>query len=179
MRKDIRVRKQKDGTVELTFAHTDAAKAEATARALMNEMSLSMDKLELVRAPALPSQPVRGAVQPALLGAGIAAGLFAAWLIRRPKRNLGLIGFAAAGAAAAIAGSFMIGNRYTSSAVVRVNLSTEPPTVHFRRRWSKWYSPNLDATSQSGRRTGRVSSRVFRCRLSGRDDPSDLLRMAP
>ena len=107
----------------------------------MNELSRSISrhdaqKLALVRAPDLPSQPVRGPVRPVLLAAGIAAGLFAAWLIRRPKRNLGLVGFAAAGAAAAIAVSFLIGDRYTSSAVVRLTppqASAEPLTAHLRQ----------------------------------------------
>jgi hypothetical protein len=164
MRKDIRIGRQADGIVEVAFAYSDAAKAEATARALVNGLALATgrhdaaswqkawpddppppgQRLAVVRAPDLPAQPVRGGVRLGWPAAGIAAGLFAAWLIRRPKQNLRLVGFAVAGATVAIAVSFGIGDRYTSSAVVRMTppeapkrvwnvVATEPLTAHFRR----------------------------------------------
>jgi hypothetical protein len=174
MRKDIRIGRQADGIVEVAFAYSDAAKAEATARALVNGLALATgrhdaaswqkawpndppppgQRLALVKAPDLPSQPVRGSVRPGWPVAGIAAGLFAAWLIRRPKQNLQLVGFALAGAALAIAASFGIDDRYTSTAVVRMAppeapkrlwsvLATEPLTAHFRRLQEQVVQPEV------------------------------------
>lgn len=166
MRQDIRVAPRQDGTVEISFSYADGAKAEATVRALMNVVANTTERVYrhraslwqrvwpndplpgsqrvlLVSEPQLPEQPI-GSGRPELLALGGAAGLLAAWLIWRPKRNLALAGFALAGMVVAVAGAFAIGDRYTSTAVIRLTpldaparmipvLAPKPLNEQFRR----------------------------------------------
>jgi hypothetical protein len=185
MRKDIRIAPRGDGVVEVAFAYPDRAKAQATTAALVNRLAISMtsirqnsaslwqrawpndpppagQKVALVSAPDLPETPV-GSTRPIFLAIGTAAGVFAAWLLWRPKRNLGLVGFAVVGAAIALGVSFSIGDRYTSTAVVRFLpppapkrvwgvLSPEPFTERFGRlREQIVQADNLAATGERAR----------------------------
>jgi uncharacterized protein involved in exopolysaccharide biosynthesis len=80
------------------------------------------------------------------LGAGLLLGLLAALGMRHPRGIRRLAGFAAAGCALAAGASFLIPNRYTSTAVVQVTpmeltedpLATPqaaPPVDQFLREW--------------------------------------------
>ncbi len=165
MRKAIRIVKNPNGTVEISFSYSDAAKAEATVRALMNRMAMTTDsagrnraelwkiawpndplpsgqRVTLVRAPGLPEKPV-ASTRPFFLVVAAAAGLLAGWLLWRPKRNLELAGFALLGAAAAIAASFAIPDRYTSSAVIRITAPQAP-----KRLWAALSSDPLPSYFQ-------------------------------
>jgi hypothetical protein len=149
--RDIRIAPRVDGTVEISFAYPDPKKADATVRALMNQIARATETVGRQRAqiwqtvwpndpaPGLqrvvlvsePSAPQRtsGSASSRFLVFGGAAGLVAAWLTWRPKRHFKLAGFALAGATAVLAVSFAIGDRYTSTAVVRIRPADAPPRM--------------------------------------------------
>jgi hypothetical protein len=150
-KKHIRIAPRADGAIEISFAYDDAAKADGTARVLMNRVAAAIDAVQRQRAsvwqkawpndPPPPGQKVvllSEPLPPALAGAplapflagGAALGLLAAWLAWRPKRNLRLAGFALAGGIAASAASFAISNRYTSTAVLRITPPFAPPRIY-------------------------------------------------
>ena len=79
------------------------------------------DTLAVLDAASLPKDPVGPNRMVFLawgLGAGLLLGLLAALAMRRPRGVRHLAGFAVAGCALAGAVSFLIPNRYTSTAVM-------------------------------------------------------------
>jgi len=82
--------------------------------------------------PASPSKPInpnRLLFMVGGLGAGLLLGLSAASLIRRPKWTSQMAGFAAAGCVLAVAGSFLLLNRYTSTATLCFTPPLVPPRL--------------------------------------------------
>lgn len=138
----------------ISFSYPDKLKAQAVVRALVtrfteqNETAMRRmaqekagapagETLEVLDPPSLPEKPVspnRLAFMACGLAAGLLIGVLAAVLRRRPvKWTLKIAGFAAAGFVVAGALSFLIPNRYISSAVMQIT-SRDPSDTQMAQR---------------------------------------------
>jgi hypothetical protein len=138
MRQDIRITREQDGDIAVSFAYPDENQARLTAEALVEELQAAINVRGRMTAAlwrqAWPNDPppaksVAEVATPATLptrgeapwrlylALGGLAGLLAATVWWLPRR---LTAFALAGAAAAAAFSFVVPDRYTSAAVVRM-----------------------------------------------------------
>jgi hypothetical protein len=117
--------------LSLSFAYSDKEKAQVVVRELATRIveSNTAEVLDPASLPEKPVTPNRWLFMAWGLASGLLLGLVAASMMRRPKWTLQMGGFAAAGCAIAAAGSFLLLEIYTSTAVLRVATPLVPEHV--------------------------------------------------
>jgi capsular polysaccharide biosynthesis protein len=116
-------------SIRISFRYTDKKKAQAVVRLLIEKLSEAFQtvevspKMAILDPPSLPllaTSPKRWVMLTTGLAGGLLVGLIAAVFVKHPRRSLvfatmGFIGCLIGGAA-----SFLVANRYISSAVIRI-----------------------------------------------------------
>ena len=139
-------------TARIAFTYRDKEKAQAVVRRLVTRFVVSNatgdenrartwrqvwpqsdpvppgEEFEILDPASLPKpvSPNRVAFMAWGLGAGLLLGLLAALAMQRPRWTLQMAGFAAAGCTLAVAVSFLVPDRYTSTAVMRFSRPLVP-----------------------------------------------------
>ncbi len=152
MRQDIQIR-QTPASMAISFAYPDKVKAQMVVRKLsevFEERSANDDRLratiwerglpgsqpiplarlESVHAADLPGQPNWLKILPYLtvgLGGGVLLGLIAVYVGRRPRRALAVAALGICGAVVSIAISFLVPDKFTSTATILVTPSLLHP----------------------------------------------------
>ena len=159
MRKDLRIEAVAGGEpgkvgYRISFAYPDGEKAKRVAEGLTsafvqgsmarnrerehlwrqawNESAPAGTAVEVVQEASEPERggPDRAGLMGWGLGGGVLLGIVVALLTRQPRLTLRVAGFGLAGFAAAAAASYLIPDRYTSSAVIRFSPPLDP---------ARWY----------------------------------------
>jgi hypothetical protein len=155
MRRDIEIRRipgsgQASTTIGISFSYPDRFKAQAVTRELVakllegnqlvhrnrelmwrnawHEAAPRGETVEVLAPANDPREPAPNLLSFAALGLGVGAalGLLAVTALRQPKRAMHLAAFAAGGCALAASASFLLPNRYVSTAVMRFTGPADP-----------------------------------------------------